>query len=45
MCAHKWKKINDVDICLKCGLTICDGRYAMVDRKLLKKIGKAVKAK
>lgn len=43
MCGHKWRKINDVDICVKCGLCICDGRFFMIDRKLLSKIGKPVK--
>lgn len=43
MCGHKWIKINDIDICLKCGLSLYKGRFLVVDKKLLSKIGKPVK--
>ena len=27
MCSHKWREINDVRVCIKCGLTITfDGK-------------------
>ncbi|MDO5397051.1 MAG: hypothetical protein Q4G33_03895 [bacterium] len=43
MCRHKRIKINDVDVCLKCGLTVCEGKFVQIDRKLISKIGKKVK--
>lgn len=43
MCKHKWIKINDVDVCVKCGLTIYCGKYIQIDRKFVSKIGKKVK--
>ena len=42
-CKHKFIKINDVDVCTKCGLSICDGKTVVFDRKLVNKIGKKVK--
>lgn len=34
MCSHSWVKINDVQACIKCGLTrTFDGRY-IFDKKL-----------
>lgn len=34
MCGHIWKKVNDVYICVRCGLTkTYDGRI-LFDRKL-----------
>ena len=33
MCAHDWRFINDVKVCLKCGLTIANGKV-IFDRKL-----------
>lgn len=44
MCNHKKMiKINDVDVCLKCGMTVCNGKFIQIDRKLVEKIGKRVK--
>ncbi len=42
-CKHKFVKINDVSICVKCGLSICDGKAVVFDRKIVNKIGKRVK--
>lgn len=44
MCKHNWKKINDVDVCIKCGLTVSKGRILMIDKKLVERVGKRVKA-
>ena len=34
MCGHEWKKVNEVWVCLRCGLTkMPDGRI-LFDRKL-----------
>lgn len=44
MCKHNWKKVNDVDVCIKCGLSVCNGRILMIDKKLVERIGKRVKA-
>lgn len=43
MCKHKWQKINDVDVCIKCGLCVFEGHFLLIDKKLLSKIGKRVK--
>ncbi len=43
MCKHRWIKINNVDVCTKCGLTICDGKFILIDKKFISKIGKKVK--
>jgi hypothetical protein len=33
-CNHVWKRVRDVSVCLKCGLTITyDGKF-LFDRKL-----------
>ena len=45
MCNHKWKRINDVDFCIKCGLSVTEGKYLLVDKRLIQKLGKKVKAK
>lgn len=36
MCKHIWKKVNDVRVCLRCGLTVrkLDGAVIGFDRKL-----------
>ena len=35
MCSHVWKKVNDVQVCVRCGLTrIADGRI-LFDRKIV----------
>lgn len=43
MCKHQWKRINDVDVCVKCGLSICDGKFIMFDKKFVQKHGRKVK--
>lgn len=32
-CGHSWKKINDVAVCVKCGLVMANGKV-MFDRAL-----------
>lgn len=39
-CKHKFIKINDVSVCVKCGLTICDNKSVVIDRKFVNKVGK-----
>ena len=35
MCPHNWRKINDVFVCLRCGLTrTVDGKI-LFDRKIV----------
>ena len=36
MCKHIWKDVNDVRVCLRCGLTVrgLDGKVLGFDRKL-----------
>lgn len=34
MCNHQWKKINDIKVCTRCGLTITYDGKIMFDRKL-----------
>ena len=36
MCNHIWKVVNDVRVCLRCGLTVSrfDGSIVGFDRKL-----------
>ena len=43
MCRHKFIKIDDVSVCVKCGLSICDNKAVVIDRKLINKRGRAVK--
>jgi len=48
MCRHIWKDVNDLRVCLRCGLTVrrLDGAVVCFDRKLpgiLCKKGKAKK--
>lgn len=48
MCNHIWKEVNDVRVCLRCGLTVrkLDGAVVGFDRKLpgmLRKKGKGRK--
>lgn len=44
MCNHIWKMMNDVRVCLRCGITISifDGRV-IFDRKLPEKLKKGDK--
>lgn len=34
MCSHSFKKMNDVDVCIKCGLTRTYDGKIIFDRKL-----------
>lgn len=34
MCGHEYKRINDVSVCIKCGLTITSGK-AFFDKKIV----------
>ena len=34
MCGHQWKKVNDVYVCIKCGLTKTYDGKIIFDRKL-----------
>lgn len=34
MCNHNWLKINDVDVCSKCGITKTYDGKILFDRKL-----------
>ena len=46
MCGHLWRKMNDVRVCMKCGLTVGkDGRVLVFDRRLRNVAGKKVKRK
>lgn len=40
MCNHIWKMVNDVRVCLRCGLTVSrfDGKPIAFDRKLPNKL-------
>ena len=33
-CPHIWKKVNDVHVCVRCGLTRIDDNQVLFDRKL-----------
>lgn len=47
MCSHSWQRVNDVRVCLKCGLTTTFDGKIFFDRKIVnyksKKRKKAVK--
>lgn len=34
MCSHNWRKINDVSVCLRCGITRTNDGKIIFDRKL-----------
>lgn len=34
MCNHTFLKMNDVTVCVKCGMTVADGKKVIFDRKL-----------
>ena len=45
MCPHIWKKVNDVSVCVRCGLTrTYDGRI-LFDRKIMNHNNKPKKRK
>lgn len=35
MCSHNLKKINDVKVCIRCGLTIPAGGRPFFDKKIV----------
>lgn len=35
MCVHKWKKVNEVRVCIRCGLTIPQGGRPFFDKKIV----------
>lgn len=39
MCGHQWKQINDITVCLQCGLTLA-GNKAFFDPGLRNQGGK-----
>lgn len=38
-----WKKVNDVSVCTKCGISICNGKFVQFDRKIVNKLRKLAK--
>ncbi len=47
MCGHNWKIVNDVSVCLRCGLTInrLTGEPICFDRKLVNRKDRRSKRK
>ena len=43
VCNHVWKKVNDVHVCVKCGLTRTYDGKILFDRKLANKVKKVRK--
>ena len=43
MCSHTWQKINDVFVCMRCGLTRTYDGKIIFDRKLVNRKSKKVK--
>lgn len=35
MCGHQWQKVNDVWVCMRCGLTRTYDGKIMFDRKIV----------
>ena len=35
MCSHEWHKINDVQVCMRCGLTRTYDGKILFDRKIV----------
>lgn len=35
MCPHTWKKLNDVFVCLRCGMTRTNDGKIFFDRKIV----------
>lgn len=47
MCRHEWRKVNDVLVCLRCGLTRTYDGKVIFDRKMAnykRKVNKHAKA-
>ncbi len=40
MCNHIWKNVNNVSLCIKCGVCICNGKFVQFDRKIVNKLRK-----
>ena len=34
MCNHIMKKVNNLNVCIKCGLTLADNKKIVFDRRL-----------
>lgn len=34
MCNHNMVKVNDLNVCVKCGLILADGKKVVFDRRL-----------
>lgn len=45
MCGHQWRKLNDVYICVRCGLTKTYDGKIIFDRRLPSKLNKKEKRK
>lgn len=35
MCRHTWRQINEVKVCIRCGLTLAEGSRPFFDRKIV----------
>ena len=35
MCNHAWKKVNDVWVCVKCGLTRLESGHIFFDKQII----------
>jgi hypothetical protein len=43
MCSHNWKKVNDVSVCIRCGMTRTHDGKIMFDKKIVNYKPKKVK--
>ena len=34
MCSHEWRKINDVKVCMRCGITVTHDGKILFDKKI-----------
>lgn len=41
MCSHKWLKVNDLDVCTKCGVTRLFNGKILFDKALTRYIKKS----
>ena len=35
MCRHNWREINDIRVCLRCGLTVIKNGSVLFDRNIM----------
>lgn len=35
MCAHEWKKVNDIWVCMRCGLTRTETGHIQYDKPIV----------